>query len=339
MRNRAVIFIALVIGAAALGGGYVIWAVTHDASARPVGAKISKRTAAALAAVRSEPHVVFRSLARDDRFGARTFGRVAIASRANTGRRVLAPFVCERVYVAAGRGICLEGFRRRLSYGYRATIFDGAFRRRGSVPVGGFPSRARVSPDGRFGATTVFVAGHSYGTPGSFSTETLLLDLERGKKIANLESFFITRRGRRIVGVDFNFWGVTFARDSDRFYATLATGGDTYLIEGSVSRRRARVLRANVECPSLSPDNTRVAYKKRVRANPPTWRYHVLDLRTGRDTPLAEKTSIDDQIEWLDNQNVLYHRSNEIWTVPADGTGAPRRFLGFADSPAVGAPQ
>jgi hypothetical protein len=64
-----------------------------------------------------------------------------------------------------------------------------------------------------------------------------------------------------------NFWGITFARDSDRFYATMATGGrvaeigangGTHLIEGSVAARTAKVIHDNVECPSLSPDGTRI---------------------------------------------------------------------------------
>ena len=38
---------------------------------------------------------------------------------------------------------------------------------------------------------------------------------------------------------DFNFWGVTFARDGNRFYATLGTGGKTYLVEGDVAARQA----------------------------------------------------------------------------------------------------
>ena len=42
--------------------------------------------------------------------------------------------------------------------------------------------------------------------------------------IANLEELAVFRDGARLEAPDFNFWGVTFAADSDRFYATLATG-------------------------------------------------------------------------------------------------------------------
>ncbi len=158
--------------------------------------------------------------------------------------------------------------------------------------------------------------------------------MRAGKVIADLETFTLSRAGRVVDAADVQYWGVTFARDSDRFYATLATGGRTYLIDGRVSTRTAKVIHSNVECPSLSPDGKRIGYMKLVGSKP-AWRFHVLDLATGHETPLAEERPIDDQLEWLDDENVLYGRGDDIWTVPADGTGAPRRFLARADSPAV----
>jgi hypothetical protein len=68
---------------------------------------------------------------------------------------------------------------------------------------------------------------------------------------------------------------------------------------------------------------------------PAVWRFHVLDLATGKETPLAEVRPVDDQLEWLDDKTLMYSSGEEIWTVSADGTGAPRRFLAQADSPAV----
>jgi len=156
-----------------------------------------------------------------------------------------------------------------------------------------------------------------------------------GEKLADLEKFRVTRDGRAVTSQDRNFWGVTFAADSDRFYATMRTGGRTHLIEGSVSGRSARTLHENVECPSLSPDGTRVAYKKRVDDGSVIWRLHVLDLRTMRDTALAEQRMVDDQAEWLDDDTVLYGLEGSIWAVPADGAGAPRKYIGGGLSPAV----
>ena len=169
---------------------------------------------------------------------------------------------------------------------------------------------------------TLFVTGHAYD-PGSFSTQTTIIDLATGSKIADLEHFTVLRGNRQVTAVDVNFWGVTFARDSDRFYATLATGGKTYLIRGSVRERLARVIHENVECPSLSPDGTRIAYKKRTGSRTAPWRLTVLDLATMRETPLSEERSVDDQAEWLDDGRVLY-------AVDGVGVGGPRRRDGGA---------
>ena len=84
-----------------------------------------------------------------------------------------------------------------------------------------------------------------------------------------------------------------------------------------------------------SADGTRIGYKKAVGHDPPVWRFHVLDLATGRETPLAERQPLDDQIEWLDDDHVLYRSGEATWTMPADGSGAPRRWLAGADSPAI----
>jgi Tol biopolymer transport system component len=105
-------------------------------------------------------------------------------------------------------------------------------------------------------------------------------------------------------------------------------------VRGSISGRRVEVLHENVECPSVSPDGTRVAYKKRVGSYG-LWHVTVLDLATMRETPLAELDPIDDQIEWLDDHTVLYHNGGGIRAVPADGSGAPREFLAAAGSPSV----
>lgn len=252
----------------------------------------------------------------------------------------LTPLSCQRVYFAAGRGLCLGTD----AYQGGAFTFDSAFTVQHRLTINGIASRARVSPDGRYGAMTVFVQGHSYAD-GAFSTLTELVDMATGKPLANLEDFTVLRDGAVWRAQDFNFWGVTFAHDANRFYATLASGGKTYLVEGDVAARQLRVLTTNVECPSLSPDNTRIAFKKRLPSSSGRgWRPYVLDLGTLAETALAETHTVDDQIEWLDNLNVLYSLPDQgppatirpdLWTVPADGTGAPRRIAIRAFSPAV----
>src|SRR4029078_3442237 len=115
--------------------------------------------------------------------------RLADAAAADhTGPRTVAPLACERVSFASGRGLCLTK-SSDAGTAYQAEVFDDHFRVLHTLPVAGIPSRTRVSADGRYGATTTFVSGHSYGAPGKFSTQTLLIDLSSGKTIADLAQF------------------------------------------------------------------------------------------------------------------------------------------------------
>jgi hypothetical protein len=251
------------------------------------------------------------------------------------GRPIISALKCSRVYYAAGRGLCLAR-NRALTLGYKAEVFGDDLRVRHTIDLPGVASRARVSPDGRYGSVTLFVAGDSYAAPGAFSTRTTLIDLAGGRQLGDLEQFTVTRAGRQVTAVDVNYWGVTFdPRNSDRFYATMATGGKTYLIEGSVSERTAHVIHENVECPSVSPDGTRIVYKRRTSSRSVPWHLTVLDLRTMHETPLAEPRSVDDQAAWLDDGHVLYAVDGAIWSVPADGGGRPTRYVAGAGSPAV----
>jgi hypothetical protein len=251
---------------------------------------------------------------------------------------------CEVVYVAGGQGICLRA-KRGVVTTYSAHLFDATtFETRHQFPLNGVPSRSRVSRDGKLAAFTVFVSGHGY-TALDFSTQTMLVDVTSGTAIADLETFAVTRDGKPFKEADFNFWGVTFTPDARDFYATLSTGGKHFLVRGNIESRTATVLRDNVECPSLSPDATRVAYKKRYMAdNRVVWELHVLDLATGKDTALKEKRSVDDQLEWLDDRNVLYSMpetdndstaSTNVWVTAADGSTASKLFLKTAYSPAA----
>lgn len=316
-----------------VAGGYVTWAATRDApgSAVDPGAAAKALRSAASGA---KPAVMFQYVARNSGAGFLTdakYAHIALMPLSNEGGRVYSDLVCERVYFAGQRGLCLALEQDPLRSKYVAKIFGPDFEVRSEVPLTGPPSRARVSPDGRYGATTVFVFGHSY-RDSAFSTQTELIDMASGEPVTeNLETFAVFRDGARIKARDFNFWGVTFARDSNRFYATLMTRGKTYLVRGDVKRRRMHVLRENVECPSLSPDNTRIAFKKRIGG---LWRLTVLDLATMLETPLAETRSIDDQVEWLDDKHVLYGFYG-VWKVRADGTGKPQRLVPDGRSPAV----
>lgn len=273
------------------------------------------------------------------------FGKVAHVGGDGKGKRAFVDSLnCEVVYVNSKRGICLSTDRGVITT-YAALLFDPAtYQIQTRIPLPGIPSRTRLSADGRMAAYTVFISGHSYSSV-DFSTQTMLIDAEAGKPIANLEEFVVTRDGQAFKNADFNFWGVTFTRDGSEFFATLSTQGQHYLVRGTVATRKATVVRDNVECPSLSPDGTRVAYKKRMSpTGQPVWRLHVFDLATRRDIELPEDRSVDDQLEWLDDATLVYATpdsqsgstaTTDIWRVAADGKSKPTLFISKGYSPAA----
>lgn len=122
------------------------------------------------------------------------------------------------------RGVCLA-VEESLLPTFVAYIFDDRFERRHRIVLTGAPSRGRVSLDGRLAAVTVFEQGHSYAE-GSFSTRTTFIDTYAGKVVDDLEKFTVWRDGKPFRAATFKFWGVTFARDGDRFFATLGSGTD-----------------------------------------------------------------------------------------------------------------
>jgi hypothetical protein len=322
--TRARLFAVLVVGCVVASAAAIAVAVLEAGPG-----EASSGVSGALAAARESdrPVMVFRSLA-----GA-TRDQVGIVPVAG-GDASLSRLRCERVHFNAASGICVArgaGF----AAGYKALVFGSDVRVRHELELAGVPSRARVSRDGRYASVTMFVSGHSYAAAGSFSTQTTLIDLRAGRAIAELEEFTVSRNGRVVAAEDVNFWGVTFADDGDTFYATLATGGRTYLVRGSIRDRTMRTLHENVECPSLSPDGTRIAYKKRVGSGETPWRLTVLDLATLRETPLSEDRGFDDQAEWVDDERVAYGLGGEVFVAAADGSGEPQRLRAAADSPAV----
>ncbi|GAA4239951.1 PD40 domain-containing protein [Actinomadura meridiana] len=281
-------------------------------------------------------HIVFRTL----RSGPDQ-GRIAYAPPNAVQNRVIAGPRCLRVAAGAGRALCLRegGVPGRP---YEVARLDNRLRESDDEPLSGVPSRARVAPDGRHLATTVFVTGHGYISLG-FSTETMVYDGKNGRPLANLEHFTFMLNGAKDNSRDRNVWGVTFANDSNTFFATVAVSGHTYLTRGDLSRRTLTALRDNAECPSLSPDQTRIVYKKRVNeTSADAWRFFAFDLRTGREWQLGENRSVDDQVAWLDNEHVMYavpkasggRTTADIWAAPVDG-GQPRLLIPDADSPTL----
>jgi hypothetical protein len=326
-RIRAFVAVAVVC-AAALVGVILVAALGRDDSG---GVRLDAGAGAPAQAVRAvDPRMrmVVRAVSAK---GPRLDGRLYEVTAAGRTRPISHAPACERIAVAAGRGICL--YLARTGVDYRAAVLDRRFRVRHVLGLPGLPSRARVSPGGRYGAVTSFASGDSYTAPGTFSTRTQILDLAAGRVVADLEQWRFTRDGRVADTADRNFWGVTFGADEDRFYATMATGDHHYLVRGSIRARGGEVIRDRVECPSLSPDGTRIAYKYPLGGA--RWRLHVYDLRTRADVALAERRSIDDQAAWVDDDHVSYSDGRSTWVADSDGAGRPQLLVRGADSATI----
>ncbi|MFF5531238.1 TolB family protein [Streptomyces cinerochromogenes] len=334
VRRRVLILVSAVAVLAAVGLASVLHASARADRRDHVQAGGPRVTPGAVT-LRDTGRLVFRNMA----WGPHRDELTSVPAHAPGGPRTASGLKCLRFYAASGTGVCLQAVHGPVSDTYRALVLDARLRTVHRYDVPGIPSRARVSPTGHFAAWTAFVGGDSYaGT--NFSTRTAIADTRSGELIPSLEAFRIVRDGRAYRAADVNFWGVTFADDDRTFYATLATKGRTYLVRGDLRRRTVTTLHANVECPSLSPDGTRVAYKKRVEGLPKDapWRLYVLDLRTLRETPLAETRSVDDQAVWRDARTVVYALPGDygadLYEVPADGSGRARRISSAAVSPA-----
>ena len=179
------------------------------------------------------------------------------------------PLRCDRVYFAAGARH-LPRARRRLR---------GRLQREASSApdLQGAPARSTSTAcrAARASRPTAATARSRCSSPATRTPTRAVLDRDDAdrpaQRAAHRRPRGVRRHPRRppVTAVDVNFWGVTFARDSDRFYATMATGGKTYLIEGSVSRPHgegaARERRVPVALARRHADRLQAAHRPRAR--------------------------------------------------------------------------
>ena len=283
------------------------------------------------------PLLVFRSTHQGSDYG--TVASVPLADP--SAKRTSTGLACDRVYATHDDLMCLHTDSGTTTK-FTATLYGAAGDERESWPLPGVPSRTRISADSSLVAQTSFVTGSSYGT-SAFSTQTTIAAIN-GVDYGALEDFTLLVDGVRVTADDRNFWGVTFAGDGNTFFATAASGGHTWLVRGNLRGRTLVAIKDGAECPSLSPDGARVAYKKNISANPAIkhWTLAVLDFASGIETTLPIDQSVDDQAEWLDDGTLLYGLANPakpgdstVYRIGIDGASVPAVFLKHAWSPSV----
>ena len=184
---------------------------------------------------------------------------------------------------------------------------------------------------------TTFVNGDSYNARELLDRARSIVDLRTGDDSRQPRGLHgPTRRRASSTRRNFNFWGVTFARTTTASTRRSATGERPTWSQGEARVATAAGADDGVECPSLSPDGTRIAFKQQVGDSHGS----LAHLRPRPDdhearAPLAETRSVDDQVEWLDDNRILYWRDTGIWVVHADGSGKPAVFVRQASSPSV----
>jgi hypothetical protein len=331
----ALILVALGVGSAA----WLLWGSAAGGRPAPTAALTQPPLSAeptrdpleplTIASVQRWPHLVFQNVVRGDDY-AKT---ALVPLDSPGGMRLASELVCERVHFAAGHGVCLTAEHEDVST-YFAVTFNGDYRATARIELDGAPTYGRVSPDGRLASASFQTSPPTAQMPFA-PTETWILETSTGEVLADLADFTLLRDGQELSPAEVDYWGVTFMRDGDGFYTSVRFDGNNYLARGSLDEQRLDVLDSGVSAPALSPDETRIAFARLVSNIGPTWRFHVLDLDTGALTQLSEATSIDDQMEWMGDSQLLYGLATDIWRLNADGTGNPQPFVFGGLSPAV----
>ena len=231
------------------------------------------------------------------------YGRLAI--RHADGSRTLLERECTRVHIAAERGVCLSQIDGVVT-SFATSFFDPATPETTIKSyASALPSRARISPDGRFSSVTAFISGASYeDIGGGSSTIVTIDDIDgSGNTLTSLVQYEVDSDDPRYDNLEPQYWGMTFAND-DEFYVTGFFGDEPEVMRGSIETQTLVPTGWDGSCPSLSPDGKTIVFKEpRLDGG---FSLAAVDIESGRRWVINESKSVDDQVEWLDNDTILY---------------------------------
>lgn len=270
------------------------------------------------------------------------YGRLAI--RHADGSRTLLDRSCMRVHLNADHGVCVSN-NDGIIPTFTTTFFEAVDPQ---VEIKSYPSalpsRARISPDGTFSAVTAFVTGSSYADIGGETTTIVTIDeIDSSRLLRGTAQFVIDSDEDRFDNLDPQYWGITFA-DENEFYITGFYGEAPEVMRGWIEEQTLEPTGLVGSCPSLSPDGKTLVYKE--MQDDGSFELVAVDLETNESWKLGETRSADDQVEWLDNDTILYALHPEggdnavqpefdIWMLDIAEGSEPELFLPNADSPAV----
>jgi hypothetical protein len=122
----------------------------------------------------------------------------------------------------------------------------------------------------------------------------------------DLEKWPLTHKGAVVKAIDLNYWGVSFnPKNPQQFLVTAFFKGKAHLVLGDIRSKTMSTIYEGVECPSYNPNGDTIAFKKRLSTT--RWAPAILNLSTLKATVFSHiKESVDDQIDWLDANTLLY---------------------------------
>ena len=172
----------------------------------------------------------------------------------------------------------------------------------------GIPSRTRLSPDG------TLVADARSSSPATPTCRPASPPRPRSAastaaSYGNLEKFTLVIDGRTVDPQRPQRLGRHLRRRPAPSTPPSAPAGRPTWSGATSATRTLTAVTENAECPSLSPDGTRVAFKVDARPG----RRAALGTRRCSTSPPGKRTvldrrtrSVDDQVEWLDDDTLLY---------------------------------